>query len=728
MENKEVSYEELGLKKEEYEKIERLLGRKPNFLELSMFAVMWSEHCAYKHSKEVLKLFPTKAPWVVQGPGENAGVIDVGDGYLVAFKMESHNHPSAIEPFQGAATGVGGIVRDILSMGARPIALMDPLRFGDPALSRTRYLAEHVVAGISAYGNCIGVPTVGGDIFFDRSFNTNPLVNVMCVGVIKDRKPVKSAAKGEGNIVLLIGSKTGRDGIHGATFASEELDEKSEERRPSVQVGDPFTEKLLIEACLELVEKELIVALQDLGAAGLTSSTSEMATKGNVGIDIDVSKVPLREKGMEPYEIMLSESQERMLAIVKPDKLEEAVEVCKKWELDATPIGKVTNTGKIRVFKGDELVGEIPAKFLTEEAPVYKPAKEKPRYMSELRPDYTLNDVEIKEAITKMQQSLHVASKRWIFEQYDHMVQTNTVLFPGHNAAVLRLRGTKKAIALTVDGNPRYVYLNPYEGGKLTIAEALRNLSCTGARPLAFTDCLNFGNPEDPEIFYQFEEAVRGMADAMKFFGVPVVSGNVSFYNEGPDGAIMPSPIVGAVGVIDDVSRTVPSHFSKEPSYLILLGKTGRDFGGSELQQILEGKVFGQPPNLDLNLEKNLHLLLEELAKERAILSAHDLSEGGLFAALFESSAESGVGFKLEIPEDEEPTAFLFSETPSRVLVTALVENVTLVRELCGKYNVPIAIIGETGGEKVIFDRFYSQSVKEVQKTYLNALGGIFEY
>lgn len=727
MEEKPI-YEELGLKKEEYKRIIELLGREPNYLELSMFAVMWSEHCAYKHSKAVLKYFPTEAPWVIQGPGENAGIVDIGDGFAIAFKMESHNHPSAIEPFQGAATGIGGIVRDVLSMGARPIALLDPLRFGDLQLPRTRYLFEHVVSGIAFYGNCIGVPTVGGDLFFDSSYNNNPLVNVMCVGILKDKEPIKSAARGIGNIVVLIGAKTGRDGIHGATFASEELDESSEERRPSVQVGDPFTEKLLIEACLELIEKDLVVSMQDLGAAGLTSSTSEMATKGGVGIDIDVTKVPLREEGMEPFEVMLSESQERMLAIVKPENLEEVIKICKRWELDAAPIGKVTDTQKIRIFQSDKLVGEIPARFLTEEAPIYTPEKRKPDYISDERPDYQLSDAEILDVMNKMEKSPHIASKKWVYEQYDHMVLTNTVFQPGHDASVLRIKGSKKGIALTVDGNPRFVYLNPYEGGKLIIAEALRNLACVGARPLAFTDCLNFGNPEDPEIFYQFEQSVRGMADAMKFFGVPVVSGNVSFYNEGKEGAIKPSPIVGALGVIEDVTCAVPSFFPKESAYIILLGKTERDFGGSELQQILDGKVFGQPPKLNMELEKNLHLLLQELARERVILSAHDLSEGGLFGALLESAAEGGAGFKIEVPEDEEPTAFLFSETPSRVIVTSLVENVTIVREICGKYGMPITIIGETGGSQLVFDRFLKRELEDVRMNYFNLIGGLVGY
>ncbi len=726
--NPEEEYKKLGLKDEEYQRILKLHGREPNQLELSLFSVMWSEHCAYKHSRNTLRLFPTEAPWVVQGPGENAGIVDIGDGYQVAFKMESHNHPSAIEPFQGAATGVGGIVRDILSMGARPIALLDPLRFGDLKLSRTRYLLEHVVAGIANYGNCIGVPTVGGDTFFDPSFNGNPLVNVMCIGILKDRKPMRSAARGTGNVVLLIGSKTGRDGIHGATFASEELDESSEEKRPSVQVGDPFTEKLLIEACLELIDKNLLVALQDLGAAGLTSSASEMATKGGVGIDIDVLKVPRREEGMQPYEVMLSESQERMLAIVEPEKLEEAIAVCRKWELDATPVGVVTDTGKLRVFEGDKLVGEVVARHLTEEAPSYTPQAKKPSYISDEKAPAPLKEEEIEDALKKLSRSPHITSKKWIYQQYDHMVQTNTVFLPGFDAAVLRIKGTKKAIALTVDNNPRYVYLEPYTGGLLTISEAVRNLACAGAKTLAFTDCLNFGNPEDPEIFYQFENAVKGMADAMKFFNTPVVSGNVSFYNESKGEAIHPSPIVGAVGVIDDLSKAVPSFFTESGAVIILLGKTEDDFGGSEIQYLFERKIYGKPPAISLEREKNLVELLLELAKERVVLSAHDLSEGGLAGALIESAAESGIGFKIQIPEDIDPVVLLFSETPSRAIITTTVENTTIVRELCSKYNVPATILGETGGSYLVFDRFASFDISQIKDIYFKNLGGLIGY
>lgn len=684
-----------------------------------MFAVMWSEHCAYKHSKKVLKLFPTEASWVIQGPGENAGVVDIGDGYAIAFKMESHNHPSAIEPYQGAATGVGGIVRDILSMGARPIALLDSLRFGDISLPRTKYLFEHVVAGIADYGNCIGVPTVGGELYFDPSYTGNPIVNVMCVGLLKPEKMMRSAAKGVGNIVLLIGSKTGRDGIHGATFASEELDEKSEEKRPSVQVGDPFTEKLLIEACLELVEKGLIVALQDLGAAGLTSSSCEMASKGKVGIDIDVSKVPRREENMEPYEVMLSESQERMLAIVEPEKLEAAIAVCNRWELDATPIGKVTDTGKIRVFEGAKLVGEIKATHLTEEAPVYDPEARKPSYISEERPQYSVKETaEIARLFEQIGASPNTANRKWVYEQYDHMVQINTVVGPGSDAAILRIKGTNKAIALTVDGNSRYVYLNPYEGGKLAVSEALRNLVVSGARQLAITDCLNFGNPEDPEVFYQFKEAVRGMADALKFFGIPVVSGNVSFYNESSDHAIHPTPVVGAVGVIDDINRIIPSHFTQEGAVICLLGETDKDFGGSEVQFILEKRIYGKPPTLNLEKEKALQELVSDAGRENILTSAHDLSEGGLASALVQSACESEIGFMVEIPEDEDAFSLLFSETPSRVLVTVCPEDLPRLRILCAEKDVQMMVLGQTGGNLLQVNGIISVPLKEMKQKY----------
>ena len=724
----EPLYRQLGLKESEWERILELHGREPNFLELSMFAVMWSEHCGYKHSRTTLSLFPTSAPWVIQGPGENAGVVDIGDGWAVAFKMESHNHPSAIEPYQGAATGIGGIVRDVLSMGARPIALLDPLRFGDPSLPRTRYLFEHVVSGIADYGNCLGVPTVGGDLYFDPSYNGNPLVNVMCVGLARADALMRSAARGIGNIVLLFGSKTGRDGIHGATFASEELTDASEERRPAVQVGDPFTEKLLIEASLELVEKNLIVALQDLGAAGLTSSLSEMAAKGDVGIDVYVDRVPRREEGMEPYEVMLSESQERMVAIVEPEKLEAAIAVCAKWELEATPIGVVTDTGLLRVFDGDNLVGEVVAKHLADEAPRYTPEARPSPDLTDAQPAYEVSDSAVlADLFVKVACSPNTASRAWVYKQYDHMVQTNTAVLPGSDAAVLRVKGTTKALALSVDGNPRYVYLDPYEGGRLLVAESLRNIAMAGARPLAATDCLNFGNPEDPHVFYQFREAVRGMADALSFFGVPVVSGNVSFYNESNGEAILPSPIIGTVGLIDDVCRIIPSYFQSPGSVVCLLGHTLPEFGGSEVQVILDGRIAGAPPRLVPEREKALHDLVRRANTERLLVSAHDLSEGGLAAALVQAAVESGHGCEIELPEDEDPFVLLFSETPSRALVTVSVEDVPRLRQLCAQFGVPLTVLGQVSGRRVVVNGIIDLPLEDLEHPYRTVVGELRE-
>lgn len=724
----EPLYKQLGLKESEWERILELHGREPNFLELSMFAVMWSEHCGYKHSRTTLSLFPTSAPWVIQGPGENAGVVDIGDGWAVVFKMESHNHPSAIEPYQGAATGIGGIVRDVLSMGARPIALLDPLRFGDPSLPRTRYLFEHVVSGIADYGNCLGVPTVGGDLYFEPSYNGNPLVNVMCVGLARADALVRSAARESGNIVLLFGSKTGRDGIHGATFASEELTDASEERRPAVQVGDPFTEKLLIEASLELVEKNLIVALQDLGAAGLTSSLSEMAAKGNVGIDVYVDRVPRREEDMEPFEVMLSESQERMVAIVEPEKLKEAIAVCARWELEATPIGVVTDTGLLRVFDGENLVGEVAAKHLADEAPRYTPEAQPSPDLTDTQPSYEVSDSTVlADLFVKVACSPNTASRAWVYEQYDHMVQTNTAVLPGSDAAVLRVKRTTKALALSVDGNPRYVYLDPYEGGRLLVAESLRNIAMAGARPLAATDCLNFGNPEDPHVFYQFREAVRGMADALSFFGVPVVSGNVSFYNESNGEAILPSPIIGTVGLIDDVCRIIPSYFQSPGSMVCLLGHTLPEFGGSEVQVILDGRIAGAPPRLVPEREKALHDLVRRANTERLLISAHDLSEGGLAAALVQAAVESRHGCEIELPEDEDPFVLLFSETPSRALVTVSVEDVPRLRQLCAQFGVPLTVLGQVGGRRVVVNGIIDLPLEDLEHPYRTVVGELRE-
>ncbi len=717
-------YLQLGLKEEEYRKVVELLGREPNYLELSMISVMWSEHCAYKHSRPLLKLFPTKAPYVLQGPGENAGAVDVGDGLAIVFKMESHNHPSAIEPFEGAATGVGGIVRDIFAMGARPIALLDPLRFGSLKSSRVKYLFEQVVAGIAHYGNCIGVPTVGGDVYFEEAYEGNPLVNVMCLGLTKSKNLISGKAQGEGNLVVLLGSKTGRDGIHGCTFASEELTEASEERRPSVQVGDPFTEKLLIEACLELREKNLLVALQDLGAAGLTSSSSEMANRGGVGIDIDVLKVPRREENMVPYEVMISESQERMLAIVKPEKLTSVKEVCQRWGIEATVIGKVTNSKKIRVFEGEKLCGELPVSLLTEDAPVYQPKATYPNYLK----DPSLKNYEIEEpkdyneTLLKLISSPNLANKEWIYTQYDHMVQTNTVLLPGSDAAVLRIKGSNKAIALTVDGNGRYCYLNPYRGAQIAVAEAARNLSVVGAKPLAITDCLNFGNPEDPEVYWQFQEAVQGIADACRALDLVVVSGNVSFYNESNGQAIYPTPIIGAVGLLDDVKTLLDCGFTEEGAVIVLVGQTFPELGGSEYLKTVQGVVKGEPPFLNLKKEKNLHNFIREAINEGFLLSAHDLSEGGLAIALVESALKGGFGFKVELDENLSPVEFLFSETQSRVVVSLKEEDLPRLKMLSSKHQIEYLVLGHVTGKNLIFGDIINLSLSEVKAVWKHTL------
>lgn len=717
-------YLELGLKEDEYQKVVELLGREPNYLELSMISVMWSEHCAYKHSRSLLKLFPTKAPYVLQGPGENAGAVDIGDGLAVVFKMESHNHPSAIEPFEGAATGVGGIVRDIFAMGARPIALLDPLRFGSLKSSRVKYLFEQVVAGIAHYGNCIGVPTVGGDVYFEEAYEGNPLVNVMCLGLVKANNLISGKAKGEGNLAVLLGSKTGRDGIHGCTFASEELTEASEERRPAVQVGDPFTEKLLIEACLELKERGLLVALQDLGAAGLTSSSSEMANRGGVGIDIDVLKVPRREENMVPYEVMISESQERMLAIVEPEKFSAVKEVCQRWGIDATAIGKVTNSKKIRVFEGEKLRGELPVSLLTEEAPVYQPEASFPAYLKEpaLKSYQVKEPKDYNEVLLRLISSPNLASKEWVYNQYDHMVQTNTALLPGSDAAVLRIKGTGKAIAVTTDGNGRYCYLNPYRGAQIAVAEAARNLSVVGAKPLAITDCLNFGNPEDPEVYWQFREAVKGISDACQALDLVVVSGNVSFYNESESQAIYPTPVIGAVGLLEDVNNLLDLGFSEEGAVIVLIGETYPELGGSEYLKTIQGEVKGEPPELDLEKEKRVQKFIREAIGEGFLLSAHDLSEGGLAIALIESALKGGWGFKVELDESLSPIEFLFSETQSRIIVSLSEEDLPRLRMLSSKYQIECFVLGHITGKNLIFGDIINLPLSEVNAAWKHSL------
>ncbi len=694
---------EHNLTEEEYQRVLSILGREPNITELGIISVMWSEHCSYKSSKIHLKKLPTQAPWVIQGPGENAGVIAVDESWAVAFKMESHNHPSYIEPFQGAATGVGGILRDIFTMGARPIASMDSLRFGTLDKPRNRYILEGVVSGIAWYGNCIGVPTVAGEASFAPCYDGNPLVNVFSLGVVRRDGIFKAQAKGVGNPVIYVGSKTGRDGIHGATMASEEFREDSEEKKPNVQVGDPFTEKLLMEGCLEAFQHDWIVGIQDMGAAGLTCSTSEMASKGGVGIEIDLDKVPQREEGMTPYEIMLSESQERMLIVARKGTEEEVIRVFKKWGLDAVVIGRVTDDGLVRVWHRGNVVAEVPALCLTEDAPVYDRPQRRPVYLSEVQrldvggipPVEDLGD-----ALLRLLASPNIASKEWIYRQYDHMVRINTLVLPGSDAAVIRIKGTDKAIALSSDCNPRYCYLDPYTGAQQAVAEAARNVACSGALPRAITNCLNFGNPEKPEVMWSFAKVVEGIAEACGKLETPVTGGNVSFYNETMGKGIYPTPTIGMVGVMEQVGDRVTQCFKREGDAIVLLGENEGHIGGTEFLEVVHGKVAGMPPPVNLDYEKRLHRLLVNLSRERLITSAHDVSDGGLAVALAECciSNDSPVGATVELREDIRPDFLLFGEEQGRVVLSVRPHGLPSVERLCKEAGIPYQVIGTVGG------------------------------
>ncbi|KJE27613.1 phosphoribosylformylglycinamidine synthase II [Geobacillus kaustophilus] len=669
-------YREMGLTDEEFARIEAILGRLPNYTETGIFAVMWSEHCSYKNSKPVLKKFPTDGPHVLQGPGEGAGIVDIGDGLAVAFKIESHNHPSAIEPYQGAATGVGGIIRDVFSMGARPIALLNSLRFGELTSPRVKYLFEHVVAGIAGYGNCVGIPTVGGEVQFDPAYEGNPLVNAMCVGIIRHEDIQRGVATGVGNTVMYVGAKTGRDGIHGATFASEELSEQSEAKRPAVQVGDPFMEKLLLEACLEAVKSDALVGIQDMGAAGLTSSSAEMASKGGFGIEMNLDLVPQREAGMTPYEMMLSESQERMLLVVKQGCEDEIAAIFAKYGLEAKAIGKVTADKMLRLYFRGEVAAEIPVDALAKDAPVYhKPSKE-PAYYREFQamPPYIPHIEDYNQTLLGLLAQPTIASKEWVYDQYDYMVRTNTVVAPGSDAAVVRIRSTNKALALTTDCNSRYLYLDPETGGKIAVAEAARNVVCSGAKPLAITDCLNFGSPEKPEIFWQLEKAVDGMSEACRALETPVVSGNVSLYNETNGEAVYPTPVVGMVGLIDDLSHITTQSFKQAGDLIYVIGEAKPEFGGSELQKWLEGRIFGKAPEIDLEVEASRQRQLLAAIRAGVVASAHDIAEGGLAVALAECvMGASGLGAKVTIGGNL--VSELFSETQSRFVVSVKKEQ-----------------------------------------------------
>jgi phosphoribosylformylglycinamidine synthase len=692
-----------GLSMEEYARaVEILGGREPNEVEIGVFGVMWSEHCSYKSSKRWLKTLPTKAPWVICGPGENAGVIDIGDGLAAVFKMESHNHPSYIEPYQGAATGVGGILRDVFTMGARPIANMNALRFGDPKHPKTKHLISGVVSGIGGYGNCVGVPTVGGEVNFHPSYNGNILVNAMTVGLARTDKIFYSAAAGVGNSVVYVGSKTGRDGIHGATMASAEFAEDSEEKRPTVQVGDPFTEKLLIEACMELMATDAIVAIQDMGAAGLTSSSFEMASKGGLGVELNLDRVPQRETGMKPFEIMLSESQERMLMILKPGKEKLAEKIFRKWELDFAVIGRLTRTGRMILKHHGRVVGDLPIDPLAKASPEYdRPWTPSPKLP--VIAAHEVKEVDWRAALKTLMACPDLASRRWVWEQYDYTVMADTVQRPGGDAAVVRIHGSSRGLAITTDCTPRYVKADPVEGGKQAVAEAWRNLTAVGARPLAITDNLNFGNPEKPAIMGQIVGAIRGLGEACAGLGFPVVSGNVSLYNETNGQAILPTPAIGGVGLIDDLGRMATLAFKRPDEAVILIGQ--RESASGWLGQSLYlrevcGREAGAPPPVDVQMEKVAGQAVRELIRGGLISACHDLSDGGLMVALAEMALAGGIGCTLMDPGAPRH-GLLFGEDQGRYIVGAPRSNVKTIIAAVDELGVPVRVIGTTGGSSL---------------------------
>jgi phosphoribosylformylglycinamidine synthase II len=730
-----------GLKNDEYERIVQFMGREPNLTELGIFSVMWSEHCSYKSSRVHLRTLPTEGPQVLQGPGENAGAVDVGEGLAAVFKIESHNHPSFIEPYQGAATGVGGIIRDIFTMGARPIALLNSLRFGALDAPGTRRLLEGVVAGIAGYGNSIGIPTVGGEIVFEPQYAGNPLVNVFCLGIAKASDIIKGVASGVGNAVYYVGAKTGRDGIHGATMASAEFDEKSAEKRPAVQVGDPFMEKLLLEACLEVMQTDALIGIQDMGAAGLTCSTTEMGSRGGAGVEIDVSLVPQRETGMTPYEIMLSESQERMLLVAKQGREAEVERIFEKWDLHAVRIGHVTDDGLLRVKERGVVVAEIPNRALTDEAPVYHRPMREPDYQREAQ-QLDLDALGVagdqNAALMALLGSPTIASKKWIYRQYDHMVRTNTINLPGLGAGVVRIKGTDRALAMSVDGNGRYCYLDPRRGAMLAVAEAARNVACSGARPLAATNCLNFGNPERPEIMWQFAQAVEGIGAACRALDVPITGGNVSLYNETDGRAIYPTPTIGVVGLLEHADRVVSRRFQESGDAILLLGDGHGELGGSEYLKVMHDLVRGVPPAMDLAAERALQTLLVVLADERLMRSAHDCSDGGIALTIAECAFDTvGIGAEVslegvQVSRDAKVNvaAALFGESASRVVVSVVPEHVTTVLRHAAAARVPARVIGQTGGSRlriaVAGDIVIDQSVDEAERAWSTAIDRYF--
>lgn len=724
-------WREMGLKDSEYELIRSRLGREPNYTELGMFAVLWSEHCAYKHSKPLLRTLPTKGPGVLVGPGENAGVVDIGDNLACAFKVESHNHPSAVEPYQGAATGIGGIVRDILAMGARPVTLLDSLRFGPPRDPKTRFLFGGVVAGISGYGNRLGIPTVGGEVFFAKPYAQNPLVNVLCAGIMKHEDIHKGQAYGVGNVVMMVGHSTGRDGIHGCTFASDVLGEAGESMRSNVQVGDPFMERLLIEACLEMMASGAVVGIQDMGAAGITSSCAETAARAGTGLQIDVGKVPVREEGMNAYEVMLSESQERMLLIVSPDKVDAVKRIGAKWGLHAAEIGRVTDSGELQVLHNGVLEASIPVSLLAMGAPEYAPEAREPEYLRKTReletdsvkkPEFS----ELKGILLRLLASPNITSKEPVFRQYDYMVGTDTVEGPGRGAAVVRVKGTKKGLVFTTDCNGRLVYLNPKAGAAWAVTEAALNVAVAGAKPLAITNCLNFGSPENPEVYWQLKEAVRGMAEACRALDTPVTGGNVSLYNETDGEAVYPTPIVGMLGLCEDIEKRLTPGFKRSGDVVAVLGKVwgdARSLSGSEYLEVVRGMVAGDPREPDFDLARGIIEVLIEGAREGLLSSAQDLSEGGLMVALAESCIHAEVGAEgcVVSPkalgcgrEDVRADAMLFGECNTAVLISFPGSNEEQVSRISGRYNVPLSVLGRVQGSVLAVDTCRGMRVLEV--------------
>ena len=726
--NTKQPWTKVGLTQEEYHRIIKLIGRKPNELELNLYGVMWSEHCSYKNSRAMLKLFPTEGKQVLQGPGENAGIVDIGDNMAIAMKVESHNHPSALEPYEGAATGVGGIIRDIFTMGARPIASLNSLCFGEIENNdRVKYLLKGIVEGIAGYGNCIGIPTVGGEVGFSTGYTGNPLVNAMCVGILSHDQIKKGAANGVENPVMYVGAATGRDGMGGASFASVELSEESESRRSAVQVGDPFMEKLLLEACLELFETDYVVGIQDMGAAGLISSSCETAARGGSGMVLDVSLVPQREEGMNPIEIMLSESQERMLVIIKKGKEEEVNHIFKKWGLHSAVIGYVTDDGNLTIKENGEVVASLPAQSLDSSgAPTYIRETKEPQYFKELN-QLDLSSIEevkdYKETLKKLLASPNLCSKEWVYRQYDHMVGTNTVVRPGSDAAVLRIRGIQKAVALTTDCNNNYVFLNPREGGKIALAEAARNIVCSGALPLAITDGLNYGNPEKPEVYWQFKESILGISEACKVLNTPVISGNVSFYNETPTSSIDPTPVIGMVGVIENYKHITTQSFKEEGDSILLLGENLEELGASEYLRIIHHTKRGPIPKIDLKKEKDYQQNLLKLIQEGLIQSAHDISEGGLAVAIAECCFEKELGASIHLQEDIRTDALLFGESQSRFMISIKSRNRERVIEFLEKNGIIFQELGMVGGK----DLTIQIKEKEVIKAPIQDLKSIWQ-